>query len=314
MTLPQSCVGIDVARAHLDIFDDACGRAVRIANAPAAIAAVLAALAGRPVTVVFEATGPYDGALRTARAAAGVRALRVNPARARDFARAAGYLAKTDAVDARMLAAMGRAMGRAIALPAAEPVDPAREELAALSRQRDRLVAVRAEEKTRLLQTRHATVRAAIRRHIAWLNAQIAGLEAASAALMAATPHLAASARLLATAPGVGKVTSMTLLAHLPEPGQRSPKTIAARAGLAPLNNDSGERRGRRAIRGGRRHVRRGLYMAALSAIRRVPRFAAAYAAIAARAGSKKVAIIAIARKLLVALNAIIANQQPFKA
>lgn len=302
MTLPQSCVGIDVARAHLDIFDDACGRAVRIANAPAAIAAVLAALAGRPVTVVFEATGPYDGALR------------VNPARARDFARAAGYLAKTDAVDARMLAAMGRAMGRAIALPAAEPVDPAREELAALSRQRDRLVAVRAEEKTRLLQTRHATVRAAIRRHIAWLNAQIAGLEAASAALMAATPHLAASARLLATAPGVGKVTSMTLLAHLPEPGQRSPKTIAARAGLAPLNNDSGERRGRRAIRGGRRHVRRGLYMAALSAIRRVPRFAAAYAAIAARAGSKKVAIIAIARKLLVALNAIIANQQPFKA
>jgi transposase len=310
MTLAQSYVGIDIARAHLDIFDDACGRTARIVNEPAAIAAVLASLAGRAITVVFEATGPYDRALRQALASAGIPAMRVNPARARDFARAASYLAKTDAIDARMLAAMGRA----IALPAAAPIDPAREELSFLSRQRDRLVEVRAEEKRRLLQSPSADVCASIERHMAWLTGEIGALEAAIAACIAAHPQLAAIRTLLTTAPGVGEVTATTLIAHMPELGQRSPKAIAALAGLAPFNNDSGERRGRRSIRGGRGHVRRVLYMAALSAIRRVPRFAAAYAAIAARAKSKKVAIIAIARKLLVALNAMLANKQPFRA
>lgn len=310
MTLAQSYVGIDIARAHLDIFHDSCGRTIRIANEPTAIAGFLAGLAGRAVTVVFEATGPYDRGLRQALAAAGIASIRVNPARARDFARAAGYLAKTDAVDARMLAAMGRAL----ALPVAEPIDPAREALAALSRQRDRLVEVRAEEKKRLLQCRNSQVRASIERHIAWLTAEIGSLETAIAALLAESPHLAALQRLLATAPGVGEVTAATLIAHMPELGQRSSKAIAALAGLAPLNNDSGERRGHRAIRGGRRHVRRVLYMAALSAMRCVPRFAAAYARIAKRAASNKVAVIAIARKLLVALNAMVATRQPFRA
>lgn len=309
MTLAQSYVGIDVARAHLDIFDDRHGTSVRIANRPQAIAAFLATLAGRPVAVVFEATGPYDRALRQGLAEAGLAAIRVNPARARDFARAAGYLAKTDAVDARMLAAMGRA----IALPEAEPDDPAREELALLNRQRDRLVAVRADEKKRLAQSAHAHVRASIERHIAWLTAEITAIEKAAALLMAAVPHLKAMHSLLKTAPGVGAVTAMTLLAHMPELGRRSPKAIAALAGLAPINNDSGQRRGRRAIKGGRRHVRRALYMAALSAIRNVPRFAHAYQAIAKRAKSKKVAIIAVARKLIVALNAMIAANQPFR-
>jgi transposase len=309
MTLSHSCVGIDVARDHLDIFDDHHGHAARIANEPQAMNAFLASLAGRAVTVVFEATGPYDHALRTALAEATIPSMRVNPARARDFARAAGYLAKTDAIDARMLAAMGRA----ITLPAAEQPEPAREELALLSRQRDRLVVVRAEEKKRLLQSRMPAVRGSIERHIAWLAAEIASIEKAIRALFAAQPTLAAARRLLTTAPGVGDVTATTLIAHMPELGRRSPKTIAALAGLAPLNNDSGERRGRRTIRGGRPIIRRVLYMAALSAIRGVPRFKAAYAAIAARAKSKKVAIIAVARKLLVALNAMLAKQQPFK-
>ena len=310
MTLAQSYVGIDVARAHLDIFDERHGRAVRIPNHAQAIAAFLEGLDGRPVTVVFEATGPYDRTLRHALAAAGLAALRVNPARARDFARAAGYLAKTDAVDARMLAAMGRA----IALPQDAPADPAREELALLGRQRDRLVSVRADEKKRLAQSPNARVRASIARHIAWLTAEIAAIDRAIADLLAAAPHLEAMQSLLKTAPGVGAVTAATLLAHMPELGRRSPKAIAALAGLAPINNDSGERRGRRAIKGGRRNVRRVLYMAALSAIRRVPRFAQAYEAIANRAKSKKVAIIAVARKLLIALNAMIAAGHPFRA
>lgn len=307
MSIAHSYIGIDVARARLDIFDDQ-GGARAIANAPAAIAAFVERLAGRSVTVVFEATGAYDRALRAALAAARIKAIRVNPGRARDFARAAGYLAKTDAVDARMLAAMARA----IDLPPHEPVEPQREELNALARQRDWLVQLRAEEKTRLPQATAQAVRTAIETHIAWLDQQIRALEAALETLIGATPDLNATKRLLQTAPGVGPVTAAVLIAQMPELGRRSPKAIAALAGLAPLNNDSGDKRGRRSIKGGRRRVRRALYMAALSAIRAVPRFALAYAAIAKRAASKKVAIIAIARKLLVALNAMIAKQQPF--
>lgn len=307
MSIAQSFIGIDIARTRLDIFDEARGP-LAIANAPDAVAAFLASLCGRSVTVVFEATGPYDRGLREGLAAAGIPAIRVNPGRARDFARAAGYLAKTDAVDARMLAAMGRA----IAMPPAEPVDPQREEINALARQRDWLVELRAQEKTRLPQASAQPVRASIEGHIAWLDRQIRALEAALETLIEATPELRETKRLLQTAPGVGPVTATILIAQIPELGRRSPKTIAALAGLAPLNNDSGDKRGRRSIKGGRRRVRRALYMAALSAIRAVPRFALAYAAIAQRAASKKVAIIAVARKLLVALNAMIAKRQPF--
>ena len=217
------------------------------------------------------------------------------------FARAAGYLAKTDAVDARMLAAMARA----IALPADEPVDPQREELNALARQR-------AQEKTRLPQAGAQAVTTAIEAHIAWLDQQIRALGAAIDTLIANAADLHATKRLLETAPGVGPVTAAILIAQMPELGRRSSKAIAALAGLAPLNNDSGDKRGRRSIKGGRRRVRRARYMAALSAIRAVPRFAQAYAAIAQRAASKKVALIAVARKLLVALNAMLAKQQPF--
>lgn len=308
MTLPQSYLGIDIARSRLDIFDETLGPLPPVANDPAAIAAFLASLAGRSVSVVFEATGAYDRPLRVALEAAGIPSIRVNPGRARDFARAAGYLAKTDAVDARMLAAMGRA----IAMPTAEPMDPVREQLGALSRQRDWLVAVRAEEKTRALQAADPQVKASIVRHIAWLTQEIRSIETAIAALVAASPELREIKSLLETAPGVGPVTAVTLIAQMPELGRRSAKAVAALAGLAPLNNDSGERRGRRAIRGGRRRVRKALYMAALSAIRAVPRFARAYADIAKRAASSKVAVIAVARRLLVALNAMIAKRQPF--
>ena len=307
MSIAHSYIGIDIARARLDICDDLSGPRA-IANAPAAIAAFIESLAGRSVTVVFEATGAYDRTLRAALAAARIRAIRVNPGRARDFARAAGYLAKTDAVDARMLAAMARA----IALPADEPVDPQREELNALARQRDWLVELRAQEMTRLPQAGAQAVTTAIEAHIAWLDQQIRALEAAIDTLIANAADLHATKRLLETAPGVGPVTAAILIAQMPELGRRSSKAIAALAGLAPLNNDSGDKRGRRSIKGGRRRVRRALYMAALSAIRAVPRFAQAYAAIAQRAASKKVALIAVARKLLVALNAMIAKRQPF--
>lgn len=309
MTIPQTFTGIDISKAFLDVFDDGTGQLSRVANADAEIVAFVGRLQ-TAVTVVFEATGSYDRKLRLALDQAAIAYLRVNPNRARDFARAAGYLAKTDSIDARMLAAFGRA----IALKPADPIDPARERLTALNARRDQLVEMRADEKKRYVQTQGDDLRDGIKRHIGWLNTEIRNLSIVMDDLIQGSPSLLEARGRLESAPGVGPVTAITLLALMPELGHRPAKAIAALAGLAPLNNDSGQRRGKRSIKGGRRRVRRALYMAALSAIRKVPRFNEAYKAITARSGSAKVAIIAIARKLLVALNAMIRANQHFRA
>lgn len=308
MTISQTFIGIDISKDFLDVFDGNTGHLRRIACTTDAISVFLAGLAPG-ATIVFEATGGYDRKLRMALDLAGIAYFRVNPSRARDFARAAGFLAKTDTIDARMLAAMGRA----IALRTEAPVDPVRERLAQLNARRDQLVDMRADEKKRLLQSHAADISASIEHHVNWLTAEIGKLDAAMAQLIAATPSLQNARTVLESAPGVGPVTAITLLAQMPELGHRPGKAIAALAGLAPLNNDSGQRRGKRSIKGGRRRVRRALYMAALAAIRAVPRFKDAYNAIAARSGSAKVAIIAIARKLLVALNAMLAANTSFR-
>lgn len=310
MTIPHRFIGIDICKAHLDIFDDATGTSQRIANSAPAVAAALGQWPRETTRVIFEATGSYDRLLRRALEAADVAYVRVNPARARDFARATSALAKTDAIDARLLAAMGRAL----ALVPRQAADPRREQLAQLQRRRDQLVATRADEKKRLAHAEDGDVGASISAHIAWIGAAIERLQAAIDALLASAPDLAALRRRLQTAPGVGPVTAVTLIALLPELGQRSGKTIAALAGLAPFNNDSGALRGQRHIRGGRRRVRQALYMAALAAIRGTSRFANHYRQVAARSGHAKVAIIAVARKLLVALNAMARTSQPFAA
>ena len=309
MTLTQSFIGIDISQAFLDLFDETTATHTRIANGDADISKLVHGLNGRAVTIIFEATGSYDRKLALALENASIAYVRVNPARARDFARASGYLAKTDAIDARMLAAMGRA----VTLKTAEPRDPMRTKLAALHKRRDQLVEDRADDKKRLLQTSETEARASINRHVAWLKTEIAKIEKAITVLIASCPELLDAKALLETAPGVGKVTAVALLAGMPELGHRSAKAIAALAGLAPLNNDSGTMRGRRTIKGGRNRVRRALYMAALSAIRACPRFRAKYEEIAKRSGSAKLAIIAIARKLLIALNAMAKANQPFR-
>jgi transposase len=227
---------------------------------------------------------------------------------ARRFAQARGRLAKTDRIDARMLSEMG-AMFR----PAADrPLCPQRERLAALARRRDQMVAARALERRHLTEAFDATVIADIELAIAGLDARIKTLEADIDRHMQASGDLAGVAERITSAPGVGAVTALTFIAHMPELGSCSPKAIASLAGLAPFNNDIGARHGRRAIRGGRPRVRKALYMAALGAIRANARFREAYTAIASRAGSKKLAIIAVARKLLVVLNAMQRDQKPF--
>lgn len=299
MIIAPGFVGIDVSKNHLDVFDSATGLPVQLVNTTGALAELARDWAQRNAFVLFEATGRYDLDLRRTLAVAGVRFARVNPARARDFARAAGFLAKTDAVDAQMLAAMAQGLQP----PAAEAALAAREQLASLNKRRDQLVANRQQERTRGRECPDLISRHSIAAHLAWLDAAIAQ-----------HPELEHDRRLLASVPGVGAVTAATLLALMPELGRRSPKQIAALAGLAPFNNDSGTRRGRRTIRGGRKRVRDALYVAAFIAARHAPRFKAFFKTLTAAGKPRKLAIIAVARKLLTVLNAILRDRQPFHA
>ena len=241
-------------------------------------------------------------------AAQGVPFARVNPGRARHFARAAGYLAKTDRIDARMLASLGQCLDP----PPASPANPERETLALLHRRRDQLVAARKQERTRAHECRHHAVAASIAGHIAWLDGEIATLEAAIADLIKASATLSPAARLLRSVPGVGPVTAATLLALAPELGSRSPGQIAALAGLAPINADSGQFRGQRSIRGGRSRLRQALYIAAVAASRSSGRFGTFYRSLRRAGKPPKLAFIALARKILVTLNAIARDNVPF--
>jgi transposase len=310
MIIAPGFVGIDVSKHHLDIFDAAVSAATRRANTAAAVAELVHDWARRDAFVLFEATGRYDLDLRHALTAAGVRFARVNPARARDFARAAGFLAKTDAVDAEMLAAMAQCLQ----LPPTKAGLAARERLAELNKRRDQLVANRQQERTRQRECCDPFSHQSIAAHLAWLDAAIEAIQAQIAAAIAAEPELEHDRRLLSSVPGVGPVTAATLLALMPELGRRSPKQLAALAGLAPFNNDSGTRRGQRSIRGGRKRVRDALYVAAFTAARHAPRFRAFFKTLIDAGKPRKLAVIAVARKLLTVLNAILRDRQPFHA
>lgn len=308
MTLSPTWIGIDISKAWLDIADPACGTCGRIANRPEALAAFAASLSGHAVIVVFEATGAYDTALRRALAAAGIGFARVNPQRARDFARATGQLAKTDAIDAAMLARMGQTLRLG-----ADPLpDHDRERLALLARRRDQLVATRMQEKTRRADACEPAIVADLDQHMAWLDAAIANVEKAMRDLIAASAELAAEEALIRSMPGVGPVTATTLIALMPELGHRSAKQIAMLAGLAPINNDSGTLRGQRTIRAGRRRVRQALYMAAVACLTSKSSLKQVYKRMRDAGKPAKVALIALARKLLVILNAIVKTQKTF--
>lgn len=307
MILPQRVIGIDIAKAHLDGHDAATGQTWRIPNQPAPIARLAASLTPGHL-VVFEATGAYDTGLRHALAHAGIPHARLNPSRARAFASAVGQAAKTDRLDAGVLALMGACLP----LRREAPPDLARERLARLHRRRDALVEARAAEQARQAEAHEPEVVESLQAHVAWLTGAIADLERAIAAHLATEPGLREAARLVATAPGVGPVTAGILVALLPELGRISPKQIAALVGLAPLNRDSGAREGMRCIGAGRRRVRRALYMAAVSAAR--TRLKPFYARLIGAGKPPKVALIAVARKLLTILNAMMRTQTPFRS
>ena len=303
-------LGADVAKAEIVVAGLPQAGPRLIANTPAGYRALLAQLGAGPVHVICEATGPYHQKFVAALHQAGVAVSVVNPRAARDFARARNRLAKTDAIDAATLAEFGRCLQP----PATPRPDPVRQELAELVGRRAQLVADRAREATRREGLALPAVLAGLRRHLRCLDGQIAALEKAIARLIAATPVLREAAARLQAVQGVGPGTAAVLLADLPELGHGDKNNIAALAGLAPFNRDSGAFRGTRSIRGGRPAVRRALYMAALSAARANPILRAVYQRLRARGKAHKVALVAVMRKLLLHLHARLQKPLPLPA
>lgn len=305
----QTHIGCDIGKSAIDIFHPDGSRWLRIGNTPQDLGAFSATLDRACDFVVMEASGGHDRLLRHALSAAGVAHARINPVQVRRFAQARGRLAKTDRLDARTLSEFGSLFKP----QASQPPSTAHEQLVLLVRRRDQLVEMRAMELRHLSETLPAVVAADIEAGIADLTRRITAIETELRKRVAADETLAADVKRLQTAPGVGPVTAIALMAHMPELGQLTPKTAASLAGLAPFNRDSGKYNGRRSISGGRPLVRRALYMAALAATHSQSPFRSVYTAIAARSGSKKVAIIAVARKLLTILNAMQRDQKAFQ-
>ena len=308
--MTQNYIGVDLSADHLDICDPLRG-ARRIANTSPAIRRFLAGLGGADF-VVFEATSGCDGPLLAEAERAGIAHTRLNPARAWHFARSLG-LAKTDRVDAAMLARFG-----AERRPEADAVrDAARVELALLTRRRDQLKRMQVQEKNRRADDLPSAVRGDIDAVLRVFARHVARIEKAIAALLRAHPHLDAQARLLRSIPGIGPVAASALLAHLPELGTCDRRAIASLAGLAPKARDSGKFggkfRGKRFVGDGRRQVRKALYMAALYAMRQPELFEAMAQRMRAVHKPGKVIVIAIARKLVTIANAVIRDQRPFE-
>jgi len=261
-----------------------------------------------PEGVVLEATGGLEREVIAALTSAGLRVMRMNPKRVRDFARAHGLLAKTDALDAYALALFGARMRPQLrAFPEAE-----REQLTAWARRAEQLTAMRAAERTRLRQITDRALRKSVQRVIALLGKELERVEQQVAACIERNEIWKEQDGLLRTAPGVGPKTAQVLLAQLPELGQLNRREIAALAGVAPMAADSGRWRGKRRIRGGRSRVRVALYLASWSAVRK-GRLRAFYQRLVRAGKTKQLALIAVARKLLVALNEMMRSQQPWR-
>lgn len=301
-------VGIDVAKANLDVAEGSTGAIWRVANDEVGIAEALRRLEVlTPALVVLEATGGYEAPVAAALGAAGLPVAVVNPRQVRDFAKSTGKLAKTDALDARVLALFGERMR-----PAAHPLPDAQaQELSALLTRRRQVVVMLTAEKNRLGRAL-PRVRPGVAAHVAWLERQVAELNGDLGRTLRESPLWRENEDLLRSAPGVGPVLTLTLVAELPELGSLDRRQIAALVGIAPFNRDSGTLRGKRTVWGGRAPVRAALYMATLVAARFNPVIRAFYQRLLAAGKPKKVALTACMRKLLTILNAMIKHRTPW--
>jgi transposase len=304
-------VGIDVAKASLDVAVRPSGEHQQWSNDATGIMGAIAWLRSvHPGVIVVEATGGYEAPVVAELGLAGLPVAVVNPRHVRDFARATGRLAKTDRLDAQVLAHFAAALR-----PEPRPLpDVQAQELAALVERRREVVAMRTAEQNRQSAARVEPVRARIQAHLAWLDGELANVDDELRQRLRASPLWRERDDLLRSVPGIGPVLSLTLLADLPELGRLSHAQIAALVGVAPLNRDSGTLRGRRAVWGGRAAVRAVLYMGTLRATRCNPMIRHFYDRLLAAGKAKKVALVACMHKLLTILNAMLKHQTPWQA
>lgn len=299
-------VGIDVSKSHLDVAWGGERDVKRFDNSETGRAGLVVAVRGASL-VVLEATGGYEMAVVRALMANSVPVAVCNPRQVRDFARASGRLAKTDQVDARVIAHFAKAM-RPAQIP---PIEDGRTALADLVSRRRQLIDMMVAEKNRL---EHASITIAILVHetIEALQTQLARVDAAITLAIDSEPEMAKRRDLLLSVPGIGAVCAAVLIAELPELGSIDDKKLAALVGVAPMAHDSGMMRGQRHIAGGRATVRCSLYMATLSAIRYCPPIKAFYSRLRANGKAPKVAIVAAMRKLITIVNTIVTRQTPW--
>lgn len=299
-TTLKTCVGIDVSKTYLDVAMSGANQVRRFSN-DAAGAAELAASFDVPDLAVLEATGGYELVCVSVLQAQGWPVAVVNPRQVRDFARAGGQLAKTDALDARVLVAFGQAMQPSV-LP---PADPARNGLADLVARRRQIVDMAIAEKNRLQQATDQRITESIDAMLGFFKSQLIAIDTSIALAVKTEPRMASACKRLMEVPGIGPVTAAVILAELSELGHIDHKKIAALVGVAPINRDSGRHRGERHIAGGRHSVRCALYMATISGVRCNPQLTTFYKRLKANGKPPKVALIATLRKLTGILNAI---------
>jgi len=307
----ETVVGIDVSKRWLEVQVHGAATSQKVANAPQGFCALIELMqVAQPQLIAFEATGGYEREAAKALDAAGFTVVVVNPTRVRRFAQSMGILAKTDKIDAKVIAYFAE-VSKATLHPNC-PRTPQEEHLAACLERREQLLITLSAEKNRLA-TCAQCVRDDIKAHIAWLEAAIDRLDAEIDAGIAQHAEWQERARIIASVPGIGRVTASTIVAELPELGRINRRVAAALVGVAPFNKDSGPKRGRRRITGGRARVRRVLYMAALSASKCNPVIRTFYQSLLARGKEKKVALVACMRKLLVMVNAMVRDGQVWR-
>lgn len=305
----EKYVGIDVSKDKLDVAIWGEKRCLQIANSKRGIVKLVKQMVGlAPKLIVVEATGGYEEAVVLALFEAGLPVALVSPQRVRQYAKAKGLLAKTDQIDAQVLADFGKKLQPRLFVGKSEE----RRRLSALTGRRKQLNEMLQAEKNRL-RTQDLSLKRSLERVIAYLKAELGSVDQQIEQFLHAHQALEEQEKLLRTAKSIGRVTAATLLADLPELGQLDRKEIAALVGVAPMNRDSGRKRGHRKTQGGRPDVRSALYMSALTGIRYNPILKAQYDHLVKRGKEKKVAITACMRKMLIILNAMMRDQQPFR-
>ena len=304
-TITEQFVGIDVSKTTLDVCIKPVGQTLHVTYDEAGIHQIVECLReASPTLIVIEATGGLEVRIATELARKGLPVAVINPRQARDFAKATGQLAKTDQVDAAVLAAFAQ-----VIRPQVRPIkDADTRALDDLVSRRRQLIDIRVQETLRLSTAASTVLQKSLKQHIAWLDKRVAEVDSSLTKRLRESEVWCAKDDLLRSIPGVGNVTTRTLLAKCPELGKLNRREIAALVGVAPLANDSGKHRGKRFVWGGRADVRAVLYMATVSAIRCNDTIKAFAERLKAAGKLPKVVIVACMRKLLTMMNAMLKN------